>query len=160
MELKPAQLLRMIQMGQREAVLSSPAIWLCVGCDACGTRCPNQIRLGPMFDALRQMALEEEYAPEPSVYALHRSFLDSIRMWGRVHEMTMLAEYKMRCLLASPALFLDGIVGDMKMGGDLMVKGKLSFIPERVKNVGEVRKLYEGTKEHGPEEEGPMEEES
>ena len=145
MDYKPAQMLRLIQLGQRDTVLSSSAIWLCVSCDACGTRCPNDIRLAPMFDTLRHMALERGYAPEPAVYALHRSFLDSIRLWGRVHELTMLMEYKTRCLLAKPRLFFDGLVSDMKMGGDLILKGKISFVPERIKRLGEVRKLYEET---------------
>ncbi|HHH40673.1 MAG TPA: heterodisulfide reductase [Chloroflexi bacterium] len=134
MDYKPAQLLRLIQLGQKEAVLSSSAIWLCVGCETCGTRCPNQIRLAPMFDVLRYMALEEGYKPEPMVYALHRSFLDSIRMWGRVHELSMLIEYKLR----SRDLF-----SDLAMGIGLILKGKISFLPERIRGVAQVRKLYE-----------------
>ena len=83
MDYKPAQLLRLIQLGQKDKVLGSSGIWMCVSCETCGTRCPNQIRLAPVMDTLRHMAMEEKYAPEPSVYALHRSFLDSIRLWGR-----------------------------------------------------------------------------
>lgn len=134
MDYKPAQLLRLIQLGQKQKVLGSTAIWMCVGCEACGTRCPNEIRLAPVMDTLRHMALAEEYAPEPAVYALHRSFLDSIRMWGRVHELSMLMEYKLR----SRDLF-----SDLAMGLDLVRKGKISFLPERVKQLAEVRKLYE-----------------
>jgi heterodisulfide reductase subunit C len=143
MDYKPAHLLWLMQLGQKEKVLSSSAIWMCVGCETCGTRCPNEIRLAPVMDVLRQMALEEGYAPEPAVYALHRSFLDSIRMWGRVHELTMLMEYKTRCLLTEYPLFFRGLVADLKMGADLILKGKMSFIPERIRQVGEIKKLYE-----------------
>ena len=31
---------------------------------------------------------------ERRVYKLHRAFLDSIRLWGRLHELTMLMQYK------------------------------------------------------------------
>ncbi len=143
MEHKPARLLRMIQLGQKERVLSSAAIWMCVSCETCGTRCPNHIRLAPVMDVLRQMAMAEGFAPQPAVYALHQSFMDSIRLWGRVHEMTMLMEYKTRCLLTKPALFFDGLTGDLMMGADLMVKGKLSFLPERVKGLEEIKRLYQ-----------------
>ena len=34
MDYKPAQLLRLIQLGQKDEVLNSAAIWLCVACDA------------------------------------------------------------------------------------------------------------------------------
>ncbi|MGD1995896.1 MAG: 4Fe-4S dicluster domain-containing protein [Anaerolineae bacterium] len=148
MDYKPAQLLRLIQLGQKDEVLGSSAIWLCVGCETCGTRCPNEIRLAPMFDTLRHIALEAGYKPEPAVYALHRSFLDSIRMWGRVHELTMLMEYKTRSLLTDRKRFFRELISDLKMGGDLILKGKISFTPERVKRLTQVRGLYQGTGEH------------
>ncbi len=143
MDYKPAQLLRMIQLGQRERVLASKAIWMCIGCEACGTRCPNQIRLAPVMDVLRQMALDEDYAPETAIFALHRSFLDSIRMWGRMHEVSMLAEFKTRELLAEFPVFFQGLLGDMKLGANLMLNGKLSFIPDRIKRMEEIKALYE-----------------
>ena len=143
MDYQPAQLLRLIQLGQKDKVLGSSAIWMCVSCETCGTRCPNHIRLAPVMDTLRHMALEGEYAPQTSVYALHRSFLDSIRLWGRVHELSLIMEHKVRCLLAEPSLFFRGLLSDMMMGGDLILKGKISFIPERIKRLGEVKKLYE-----------------
>lgn len=145
MDHQPAQLLRLIQLGQKDQVLGSSAIWLCVSCHACGTRCPNHIRLAPVVDVLRGMALEEGYAPDEAVYALHRSFLDSIKLWGRVHELTMLMEYKTRCLLAKPPLFFRGLVSDLKMGGDLIVKGKIRLVPERIRGLEEVKRLYEET---------------
>jgi len=137
MEYKPAQVLRLIQLGQREKVLGSSAIWMCVGCEACGTRCPNDIRLAPMFDALRYMALEEGYKPEPkAIHAFHRSFVDSIRIWGRVHELSMLVEYK------ALAPFGSDLLADMKVGLTLFIKGKILSLPERIRGLAQVRKLY------------------
>ncbi|MFQ5812260.1 MAG: 4Fe-4S dicluster domain-containing protein [Anaerolineae bacterium] len=134
MDYQPAQVLKMIQLGLREPLLKSSAPWLCVGCEACGTRCPNEIRLAPVMDTLKYMALEEGYAPrEPKVYALHRSFVDSIRFFGRVHEATMLAEYKLR----SRDLFTD-----LDLGALLFLKGKIPLLPERIKALGQVKELY------------------
>jgi heterodisulfide reductase subunit C len=143
MDIKPAQLLRMIQLGQKEKVLGSGAIWMCIGCEACGTRCPNQIRLAPVMDVLREMALAEGYAPDTAIYSLHRSFLDSIKMWGRMHEVTMLAEFKTRELLTETPVFFRGLLGDMKLGADLLFSGKLSFLPDRIKRLEEIKALYE-----------------
>lgn len=136
MDYKPAQVLRLVQLGQKDLVLGSTAIWMCVGCEACGTRCPNQIRLAPLFDTLRYMALEGGYKPEPAVYWLHRSFLDSIRLWGRVHEMSMLAQYKVHNPLGKD------FIADMKVALYLFVKGKILSLPERVHRLAEVRRLY------------------
>jgi heterodisulfide reductase subunit C len=143
MDYKPAQLLRMIQLGQKEKVLGGKTIWMCVGCEACGTRCPNQIRLAPVMDVLREMALEEGYAPETAIYSLHRSFLESIRRWGRMHEVTMLAEFKTRELLAEYPVFFKGLLGDAKLGANLLLNGKLSFVPDRIKRMEEIKALYE-----------------
>ena len=135
MDYKPAQVLKLIQLGQKDTLLRSTAIWLCVGCETCGTRCPNEIRLAPVMDTLKYMALEESYlVPEAAVYALHRSFLDSIKLWGRVHEATMLAEFML--------LSRGAILSDLGMGMQLILKGKISFMPERIKRLAEVKALY------------------
>lgn len=134
MDYKPAQVLKMIQLGMREPLLRSSAPWLCVGCETCGTRCPNEIRLGPVMDTLKYMALEAGHSPpETKVYALHRSFLDNIEFFGRLHEVTMLAEYKLRSM---------DLLSDLGLGALLLLKGKLSILPERIKGHGEVKELF------------------
>ena len=134
MDYQPAQVLKMIQLGMREPLLKSSAPWLCVGCDACGTRCPNELRLAPVMDTLKYMALEAGYSlPEAKVYALHRSFVNSIKVFRRLHEATMLAEYKLR----SRDLF-----SDLDLGVLLFLKGKIPILPERVKDMGQVKELY------------------
>jgi heterodisulfide reductase subunit C len=134
MDYKPAQVLKMIQLGMREPLLRSSAPWLCVGCETCGTRCPNEIRLGPVMDTLKYMALEAGHRPpETKVYALHRSFLDNIEFFGRLHEVTMLAEYKLRSM---------DLLSDLGLGALLLLKGKLSILPERIKGLGEVKELF------------------
>ncbi len=153
MDYKPAQLLRMIHLGQREKVLGSKTIWMCIGCEACGTRCPNQIRLAPVMDVLRQMAIEEGYAPETAVYSLHRSFLDSIKLWGRMHEVSMLAEFKTRCLVTEAPVFFKGLLADMKLGSDLILNGKLSLLPDRIKGLEDIRALYAAAAESSRESE-------
>jgi len=134
MDYQPAQVLKMIQLGMRKPLLKSSSPWLCVGCETCGTRCPNEIRLAPVMDTLKYMALEAGYAPpEAKVYALHRAFVDNIKIFGRLHEATMLAEYKLR----SRDLF-----SDLDLGALLFLKGKLSLLPERIKALDQVKELY------------------
>jgi heterodisulfide reductase subunit C len=133
MDIQPAQLLKMVQLGMKEAVLSCTAIWLCVGCETCGTRCPNGISIAPVMDVLKQMALAEGYeAAEPNSLAFHRSFVDSIHYLGRVHEITMLAEYKLRSL---------DLLSDLDLGVQMSLRSKLALWPKRVKRLGEVREL-------------------
>jgi hypothetical protein len=59
----------------------------------------------------------------------------------------MLAEFKTRCLLKEYPVFFRGLLGDMKLGRDLLLNGKLSFIPERIKRVEEIKALYREAEE-------------
>jgi heterodisulfide reductase subunit C2 len=136
MEYTPAQILRLVQLGQKDTLLHSSAIWLCIGCETCGTRCPNEIHAGAVIDALRQIALAEQVQPaERSVYKLHVAFLDSIRHWGRLHELSMILQHK----LTSG----DNLLNNLDMGLVMLLKGKIHLLPKRIKGVGEVQALFE-----------------
>ena len=133
--LGPAQILKLVQLGQEDTLLRSSAIWLCIGCETCGTRCPNQINAGAVIDALRQLAIRARVAPaERKVFKLHQSFIDSIHLFGRLHELSMLAEYKLTSL---------DLVSDLDMGLDMFLSGKIHPLPKRIKGMDQIKKLYE-----------------
>jgi heterodisulfide reductase subunit C len=135
MDITPAQILKMVQLGQKDALLRSSAIWLCIGCETCGTRCPNQIHAGAVIDALRHIALAEGIPPaERSVQKMHQAFLDSIRTWGRLHELTMILQHK----ITSRDLF-----SNLDMGLDMFLKGKIHPLPKRIKGMDQVKRLFE-----------------
>ena len=58
----PRKLIRMILLGMRKEVLSSPAIWLCARCYTCTANCPQQVDFSDIMMALRDMAVAEGYA--------------------------------------------------------------------------------------------------
>jgi heterodisulfide reductase subunit C len=137
MDYTPAQILRLTQLGQKDALFHSSAIWLCIGCETCGTRCPNEIHAGAVIDALRQLALTEEVpAAEKSVFRLHKAFLSTIHLWGRLHEVSMLAQY------AASNLISRAVFGNIDMGAALFLKGKLELLPHRTKEIDQVRQLF------------------
>ncbi len=135
MEYTPAQILRLVQLGQKESLLHSSAIWLCIGCETCGTRCPNQIHAGAVIDALRQIAIAENVpAAERSVFKLHVAFLNSIRRFGRLHELSMILEHK---------LTSRDLLSNLDMGIDMFIKGKIHPFPKRIQGRDEVKKLFQ-----------------
>jgi len=137
MDITPAQILRLAQLGQQDTLLHSSAIWLCIGCETCGTRCPNEIHAGAVIDALRQLALKQDVpAAEKSVFRLHKAFLSTIRRYGRLHEVSMLAQYA-ATNLASRAVF-----GNIDMGAALFLKGKLELLPHRIRDTRQLRALF------------------
>ena len=138
MDLKPNWVIRMIEFGMRERVLKSHSIWLCVSCMTCGVRCPNEIDMSVVMDTLREMSVEAGYAyeAEKNVVMLHEEFVRSIKMWGRVHEASMLMVYKMRSF---------EFLTDMDSAFKLIMKGKIPFIPHRIPGVKAVRELFART---------------
>ena len=131
-------IVRMIQRGLKDELLDSKAIWMCVTCETCGTRCPNGIYLSPIMDALRSLAVEEgRTAAEPAVMAFHRSFVGSARRFGRVHEATMLMAYKWAT---------KDFLTDMGVGMKLFFKGKIPLLPKSVKGKAEIDKIFAASK--------------
>lgn len=57
MDLLPNQIIRMAQLGMKQPLLASEAIWVCVSCMTCNTRCPKNIRIAEVIEALRDAAL-------------------------------------------------------------------------------------------------------
>ena len=137
MDIKPNSVIRMIQYGMRDQVLKSHAIWLCVSCMTCGVRCPNEIDMAAVFDTLREMSLEagNAYESERSVVIAHEEWVRSIKMWGRVHEVTFFMAYMARSLDLSLIASAPALV----------FRGKTPFIPSQVDGVEEVRKIVDET---------------
>jgi len=135
MDIRPNNIIRMIQMGMKKAVLGSSAIWLCVSCETCGTRCPNEIDIGVLMDSLREMAVEEGIpAREKNIHLLHEAFIQSIRRGGRVHEATMLVDYKLRS---------RDFMTDLAPGMMLFLKGKIPVFPSLIKGRKEIKRIFE-----------------
>ena len=59
MDLLPNQVIRLVQLGQREEALNCTTIWLCAACLTCIARCPKGVDLARIMEALRKLAMEE-----------------------------------------------------------------------------------------------------
>jgi len=59
----PRKLMRMTQLGMKDRVLSSEALWLCAACFTCVDHCPQGVEIANVLRALRNMAVEEGIMP-------------------------------------------------------------------------------------------------
>jgi len=57
----PRKIIRMVNLGMRKYVLSSPAIWLCSGCYNCFERCPQDVKPTQILQAIQHIASREGY---------------------------------------------------------------------------------------------------
>lgn len=132
-DVMPHQLVRMIQMGLRDEVLSGKTIWACASCGTCVSRCPMGVRTPEVIDELRAIAVRERKAANGSSTAFNDAFLGSVKRHGRVFEPGMLLSYKLK----SRDLF-----GDIAKGPVMIAKGKLRLLPPRGGNKDAVRRIF------------------
>jgi len=57
MDVLPNQMIRMAQLGMQQQLLETKAIWMCVSCLTCNSRCPKGIKIAEVIEALRKAAL-------------------------------------------------------------------------------------------------------
>lgn len=134
MDLMPHQVIRLVQLGLREEALDNKAVWLCSTCATCSTRCPKNVDLAALMDALRIMARREGRTQKGAGTALfNRIFLDSVRRHGRAHELGIGLQHNLR----SGKPFKDS---DLARG--LLVRGRLKFRPSRIKGAAEVARIF------------------
>jgi heterodisulfide reductase subunit C2 len=134
MDYKPHQVIQMLALGMHDRLLACRTIWVCASCYTCSTRCPNDVDVAGVMDQLRQTALRQGVPPaEKDVPLFHRAFLDSIRFHGRVHELSMMARYKI-----ATHRYLD----DMKLGLRMFTKGKLKLLPSRIADKNQIQRMF------------------
>jgi heterodisulfide reductase subunit C len=138
MDYPPSVVMRMLQTNSAESynkILRSQAIWLCVSCQSCLTRCPMQIDIPQLMDYLRVQALEKKTVNKKSkkIVAFHRAFLDSVRYTGRLYEVGLVADYKLRTF---------DLLQDLDVAPRMFLKGKLPLLPEMVKGKKQLKKAF------------------
>jgi len=115
MELPPNQVMRLLQLGLLDDALRSRTIWLCASCETCTTRCPREVDLAAVMDALRNLALREGVrSPERVVPFFNRIFLSLVKRYGRVYEMELIGRFNtgtfnfFKDVMKAPKLFFKG----------------------------------------------------
>ena len=59
MDVLPNQIIRMAQLGMKKQLLAARSIWMCVSCLTCNSRCPKDIKIAEVIEALRMTALRD-----------------------------------------------------------------------------------------------------
>lgn len=138
MDVMPNQILRMLQLelpGYEDKILSSLSIWLCLACDTCYSRCPQEVKLSQVMDFLRQESIRKDKVnPKANdILKFHKAFLNSIKMNGKLHEVGLTIDYKLRTL---------NMMQDVQLVPSMMAKGKLAIFPHQVQNTKEIAKIF------------------
>ena len=126
-DLQVSQVMRAVQLGNKEMALSSRSLWLCVSCSTCTSRCPNNIDVAEVMETLRHMARKEGRVAVPKVEKFWFSFLDTVRKFGRTYEIGTMVLYMLRSLR---------VFTDVDLAPQALAKQKLGFKPHSIPNGG------------------------
>jgi len=141
MEYPPSLVMRMLQTGNpadEKKLLSSYSIWVCVTCETCIARCPMEIDIPKVMDYLREKALNLKVAhpKAKNIIAFHRAFLDMIDKTGRMYELGLTADYKLRSLV---------LAQDIGLVPAMIARGKLGLFPEMIKDTKNIAGIFSKT---------------
>ncbi|MBT3756483.1 MAG: heterodisulfide reductase [Candidatus Cloacimonetes bacterium] len=58
MDVNPSQVMRQVMLGQKN-IMDSKTMWICASCFTCTVRCPRDLDVSKVSEALRQVKLRE-----------------------------------------------------------------------------------------------------
>jgi heterodisulfide reductase subunit C len=135
MKMRPHELMRAAQLGLMEEIYWSGTIWICLSCETCNTRCPQDINILRVIDGLRELALSKKvefYNPQPAIPAFHRIFMGLVERFGKVYELGLAMLINLRMM--SP-------FKDIDMASPMLMKGKLKPFPHFSRGAKELRQV-------------------
>lgn len=140
MDYTPRQIMRLLQFGLIDKALRSSTIWLCASCSTCTARCPREVDIARVMDALRALSLKRGLVREPNVALVNRLFLGSIRNNGRVNEVGLIVGYNLKS---------GQLLKDVGLAPRLFFKGKIKLFPHRIRGIRSVQQIMERCEELG-----------
>ncbi len=124
----PQELFMMIRANKREAVLSTPSMWMCTSCYNCIARCPRQLPITHIMHGLAHYAKRLGLSPKAQpTQKFAQLFWNNLTRKGRVNELT----------LGIRLYFMHGFVEGVKTALKMLPLG-LSMIKTRRMNPLEI----------------------
>ena len=87
------------------------------------------------MDFLRQESIRQDKVNPKAkdILSFHKAFLDSIKLNGKLHEVGLTIDYKLRTL---------NLMQDVQLVPSMLAKGKLNIFPHQVQNTKEIAKIF------------------
>jgi heterodisulfide reductase subunit C len=132
-DIKPHEMVRKVQLGQRDEVLASRMLWQCTSCQTCATRCPQNVSVAALNDGLRRMSVRAKAPTASTAPTFNTIFMNAVRKRGRMNEAGLMAAFKLKTM----RLFED--MGKLPM---MLLKGKMPLWQRAAPGRGEREALF------------------
>jgi heterodisulfide reductase subunit C len=77
----PRKIIRMVLLGMKDRVLKSDFIWMCSTCYSCEERCPQDVKLTDVMNAIKNLAVKEGH-----IHPAYTAQIGLIKGSGRLYE--------------------------------------------------------------------------
>lgn len=139
MDYTPAQIVHLIRLGMEDLVLTSKTIWLCASCQTCNTRCPQEVDIAKVMDALRIIARRQKIKPKvKEIAAFYNLVLLVLRSVGCIYELAVAGIMRM---------ITKTLIKDMPLAIEFIKKGRLSLFPN-FRNIFKINKIFRKVKKY------------
>ncbi len=146
----PRKIIQMSLLGMRNEVLTSPDLWICLICQTCTARCPQDVRISDLLGAIRRIAEKEAEAGKLKIDSsrplFDKAFQHQLEKHGRLYDMGLAMEYYPK----KEGSFISGMKAMMKdykdFGMRMFKKGKMgpkAMLPVKVKDRTVIKKIFE-----------------
>jgi len=134
----PAEIIRRLHLNAGNELLQSDILWMCVSCETCSARCPMDIDIAAVMDALRTLAVQKGAPPqEGNVPLFNRAFLKTVELFGRSYDIAMIAAYKMGS---------RKLMDDTEKFPTMLKKGKIALFPPKGADKTTVKRIFKKTR--------------
>ncbi len=140
-EYSPSRVIAMIHAGLRSEVLSSSSMWHCLSCYFCTVRCPRDVKPTELFHALENLADQKGFVESKQpTSVMYRSFINSIKNNGRLHEFSMMLRY----YLATNPL---AAISLLPLAIQLYSHKRMPISPKKIKGKKDLNKIIQKYRE-------------
>lgn len=144
MDIKPHQVVRLVQLGQKEKLLECSSVWICLSCEMCSTYCPNEIDVAGLMNYVKNSVVASHKKPaEIDIALFHEIFLEVLHKYGRMNDLQLMQRFKLKTLRHGHKPSYSEIKKDMELAKELFERGRLKLMPERSRAAKEIRAILE-----------------
>ena len=96
MDLMPREIIRYLQLGALDTVLSAKTPWICAQCDVCSTRCPQNVDICSTMRAVRLASKHAGKQPVREADIFDDAFIANVKSHGVSNEQYLAAAYNLK----------------------------------------------------------------